>query len=406
MIKVSDIMRFAFSVLSEKKIRAILTIIGIAIGPASMVAIIGTTQGYSQTILDQLTSIGENMIVVFPQKNYTLSERTISNIKTFAGVEQVNPFYSTEGLFRRIDGEQQRVSLYATDLDSLFKTMRSLEFEDGVIPPKSATVSAVAGFEVTHSNERTQLYGVGDAITLKIPMVKEDKIDFKTVSLRISGTLQQYGTALVVNPDKTLFLPLNAGKGILGLTRYTGLIVTAKESSYVGDLTKKISDEYKDLVQVVAFQQIANAISSVMDTLEFLLFTLSIAAFAVAITGTMATMFTSIIERTKEIGVFKALGFSSKNILVLILAEGIIMSVIGGTIGTLLGVTAAYVLSSSGSFGFSGPAMNFTITAQPALSSDLIIRSLGMAILVGTVGGLIPAYRASKVPPIVALRYE
>lgn len=114
-------------------------------------------------------------------------------------------------------------------------------------------------------------------------------------------------------------------------------------------------------------------------------------------------MFTSIIERTKEIEVLKALGFSSKNILILILVEGIAMSIIGGTIVTLLGIATAYAISSLGSFGIA--ALIFSITAQPAISSDLLLRSLGMAVFVGTVGGLITAYRASKVPPIVALRY-
>jgi len=404
MIKPLDILRFAFSVLSEKKIRAFLTIIGIAIGPASMVTIIGTTQGYSQTILAQLTSLGQNMIVVFPQRGYTVTETMISSVKGITGVTHAVPFYSKEGVLRRADGVNRGVVLYATELDVLFKTMTSLEFEDGTFPQKTATTSGVVGYEIVYTKDGTKLYEIGDAITVKLPILQNDKLEYKTVALRISGSLKKYGSALVVNPDTTIFLSLNAGRGVLGLTQYTGLFVITKDTSYVDAVTSQIKDKYKDLVQVIAFQQIAKAISSVVETLNFLLFSLSISAFAVAITGTMATMFTSIIERTKEIGVLKALGFSSRNILVLILTEGVVMSIIGGTVGVALGMTGAYILSSSGSFGISG--MGITITAQPAISLDLLLRSLVMAISVGTFGGLIPAYRASKVPPIVALRYE
>jgi len=404
MIKPLDILRFAFSVLSEKKIRAVLTIIGIAIGPASMVTIIGTTQGYSQTILAQLASLGENMIVVFPQRGYTVTETMISSVKGITGVTHAVPFYSKEGVFRRADGVNRGVVLYATELDVLFKTMASLEFEDGTFPQKAATTSGVVGYEIVYTKDGTKLYEIGDAITVKLPVLQNDKLEYKTVALRISGSLKKYGSALVVNPDSTIFLSLNAGRGVLGLTQYTGLFVITKDTSYVDAVTSQIKDKYKDLVQVIAFQQIAKAISSVVETLNFLLFSLSISAFAVAITGTMATMFTSIIERTKEIGVLKALGFSSRNILVLILTEGVVISIIGGTVGVALGMTGAYILSSSGSFGISG--MGITITAQPAISLDLLLRSLVMAISVGTFGGLIPAYRASKVPPIVALRYE
>ncbi|MEM3045457.1 MAG: ABC transporter permease [Candidatus Bathyarchaeia archaeon] len=403
MIRPLDVLRFALSILSERKIRAFLTIIGIAIGPASMVTIIGTTEGYSQTILDQLGSLGENMIVVFPQRGYTVSDTTISTVKTMAGVEHAVAFYSTEGAFRRADGTELKVSLYATDLNVLFNAMTSLELEHGTLPLKTATTSGVLGYEAAHTTDAKPLYKVGDAVTVKIYVLKGDKLESKSVSLRICGLLQKHGSALVVNPDRTIFLPSAAGRGLLGLAQYTGIFVLADDPSHVDKVAAAIKDKYKDLVQVIAFQQIAKAISSVVNILEFLLFSLSISAFAVAVTGTMATMFTSIIERTREIGVLKALGFSSRNITVFIMTEGLIMSIIGGAFGVVVGTVGAHVLSSSGSFSMGGL---LSITAEPAITLQLILKSLGMAVSVGTLGGLIPAYRASKVPPIVALRYE
>ena len=115
----------------------------------------------------------------------------------------------------------------------------------------------------------------------------------------------------------------------------------------------------------------------------------------------MATMFTSVVERTREIGVLKALGYTSLDVLTLILFEAVIISLLGGLFGISVGTIGAYILSSR-SFHIG----NVVITATPAITLNLIGYSIGMAISTGIVGGFIPAYKASKVMPVEALRYE
>ena len=402
MLRPTDVLRMAVSVLRERKLRAILTIVGIAIGPAAVVAIIGTMEGYSSVILNQLSSLGQNVIAVIPG-NYHLGESDIRYLENIENVDTVVPFYTTTAKFRRTDGKVLDVSLYATDLNELFRIISTLELREGKIPPASVYSSGIVGYEIAFSDDGEQLLKVGKPVTVTIYSIEGEKVTIKTKSIRTQGILDKYGNALVMNPDKTIFLPLKAGPAILGLTDYSGVLVVVEDSAFVPRVSEEIENHYGDLVNVVAFQSIARAVSSVIDALNFLLFAASMAAFAVAITGIMATMFTSVVERTREIGVLKAMGFSNSHVLVLILTEALVISLLGGILGVTMGSFGAYYLSSK-SFIIRGTEI--TITATPAITPELIGKSLGLAVLVGIIGGLIPAYKAAKVPPIEALRYE
>ncbi len=401
MISVIDIIRFALTVLRERKLRAILTIIGIAIGPAAMVAIIGTVQGYSDVIVGQLSSLGENTIVVFPMGDYAIKSSDIQYLKSLRGVDSVAPFYSVRGVYQRSDGKAIDVTIYAIDINELFNVISSLEILDGELPPPTAYSSGIIGYGIAFDDSDRQLLKVGNVVNIRVAVVEDEEIKVKLYNIRVVGILDKYGNALVMNPDATVFLPLDAGRAILSMSRYSGVLVTVKDSHYISSVTNSIKDRYKDLVEVVAFERIAQSVGSVINTLNFLLFSLSISAFVVAITGIMATMFTSVIERTREIGVLKAIGYSSLHIMILILTEATIMSLIGGLTGISIGTVGAYILASK-SFRLGRVVLH----ASPAITPWLLGMSLGMAAFVGIVGGLIPAYRASKVMPVVALRYE
>ncbi len=401
MIPPIDVLRLAVSILRERRVRAILTIIGIAIGPAAMVAIIGTVQGYSNVIIGQLSSLGENTIVILPSTTYSIKESDLRYFEGLPGVSEVTPFYTINGIYRRSDGKELDVSIYAVDIEELFKIISSLAIKEGSIPPKTAYTTSVVGYGIAFDEEGNKFVEVGGTVTVRTVVVEGEKIRTKLYNFRVSGILEEYGNALVMNPDATIYLPLEAGRTVLGLSKYSGVLITVRASEYISLVTDEINDRYGELVQIVAFRRIAESVGSVINTLNFLLFTLSISAFIVAITGIMATMFTSVIERTREIGVLKALGYTNRQVLLLILAESTVMSIIGGLIGIGIGTIGAFILASR-SFRLG----NVTLYASPDISPWLLGFSIGMAILVGIVGGFIPAYRASKIMPVEALRYE
>jgi len=396
-----DFIRLASKALSERKARALLTIVGIAIGPLVLVMMSSVVRSYSDYIVERVTSLGQNAIAIFPKEKYELSEEELSFVRSLESVERAEPFYSIQGVIKR-GSEEIRVSIFAIDNNLLFKAIASLEIMEGEV--SSGLLNAIVGKKIAFRDGGEQYFFLNDVITLVIPKIEGETMTGKrNVNVKISAILKEYGGALIVDPDSTVFLSPEAGKKLLGMKRWSGIFVLARNPSLVKGIVSALRDKYEDKLQIVAFSAIAEAISSVTGAINFINFSTSLSAFAVAVAGVAATMITSVMERTREIGVMKAIGYTSNQILLLILLESIMMSLVGGSIGISLGVVGAYILSSRG-LTISGLGLTFILS--PKITFDLIAQTISLTAAIGLIGGALPAYRASKIPPVVALRYE
>lgn len=399
-----DILRLSSKALSEKKLRAVLTIIGIAIGPMALVMINGVTSGYSKYIVEQIKGLGQNLIVVTPREDFKLSDNDLNLLRNLEGVADAEPFYSTQGTIN-IGGEEKTIFIYAVDFEFLFKAIPSLKIEEGVLPSPSELAVAVIGHDVAYKDDQ-KVYYLGDAISVKVVRVKSGgEIEVKHVSFIVKAILEKYGGAAFLNPDQTVFISMETAQRILGAKDWSGILVLAEDPSWVHNITDTIKNIYGNSVEVISFLAIAQIASSITGAVNFMTFAASLAAFAVAIAGVAATMITSVIERTREIGVMKALGFTDGQVLLLIIFEGIIMSLIGGAIGITLGSISAYVMASRG-LVLRGMMQEIVIKAPPEITPYTIGLTILMTLFVGVVGSIFPAYRAAKIPPAVALRYE
>jgi len=401
-----DIFRYAMKVLTEKKFRAVLTIIGISIGPLALVMMTSTVRGYANYVESAILALGQNTVVVLPSERYRLTSSDLDYIRSLDEVSEAEPFYSTQGFIQTVEG-RKNVFIYAVDASILTKAIGNLELDEGEFPLDVETTYCVIGHSIAYSTtSNTKLFDVGDVITINIvEVLSGGKLNLRKVSLRVKGILKEFGGAAFVSPDQTVFLPVRSGPSILNIKDVSGIFIVAKDPSLVDVLTRKIREVYQDKVTVVAFQQIARTVASVTAALDFIVFSASLSAFAVAVAGTASTMITSVIERTREIGVLKALGFTDKQVVFMILAESIIMSLIGGAIGIGSGVVGAHVLSSRG-LTISAGSSGLVIVANPEITVDLILTTVFITVAVGVVGGTLPAYRAAKIPPATALRYE
>ncbi len=402
---VSDIIRLSLKALSEKRFRAVLTIIGISIGPLALVMIYGVTSGYSQYIIQQISGLGQNLVAVTPREEYSLGERDLETLKSIPGVIDASPFYSTQGVIRW-GSESKTVFIYAVRYDFLFKVIPSLKIREGTIPSETEIVKCIIGYDIAFNEEGKRVYGVGDALPVTIYRVEEaGRITEHRVVLLVSGILDKYGGAALLNPDDTIFISLEAAERLLGLREWGGILLYVEDPSLITNVTNAIRELYGTSVSITSFYAIAQIAQSITGAVNFMTFSASLAAFAVAVAGVAATMITSVIERTREIGILKAIGFTDAQVLVLILSEGILMSLIGAVIGITLGVIGANILASHGLVIRAG-LTEIVIKAPPNLSPEIILLTVALTVLVGVAGSIFPAYRAAKIPPAVALRYE
>jgi putative ABC transport system permease protein len=399
----ADFVRLSLKALSERRMRAALTIVGIAIGPLVLVMMSSVVGSYSKYIEERITSLGQNAIAIFPTENYRLDEEDLNYIRAIEAVRRAEPFYNTQGIVKR-GTEDVKVAIFAVDYSLLFEAIGSLKIGEGNIPSERSY--AIIGRKIAYKDNE-KYFRLEDSLVVSVPKVEGGKITGKrSIGVRVGAILEEYGGALIVDPDSTIFMCLEAGKSYLGMDKWSGILVLVNNPVNVKPVVATLRQHYEDKAQIIAFSSIAEAVSSVTGAINFINFSTSLSAFAVAIAGVAATMITSVMERTREIGVMKAIGYTNRQILLLILMESIVMSLVGGTAGISIGVMGAYILASRGfTIGGIGES-GITLQLSPLITPTLITQTLALTILIGLVGGILPAYRASKIPPVVALRYE
>jgi putative ABC transport system permease protein len=390
--------------LTERRARAALTIAGIALGPLALVMISSVIDGYGEYVISQVEGLGQNVIVLFPSSGYKFSESDLNTIRAIPGVKRAEPFYSTQGQVR-VGSETRVVFVYAMPVDVVFESMRGLEVLKGSAPSEGEYLKALVGYKIAHSDDGSVVYDVGDVLTITYLKPSAGRSEIKRVSVIVSGVLREFGGAFILSPDLTVLLPLQAGQRLLGLSEWSGIYVLVERSDLVPRVLEELQSIYRGSADIISFQSIANIINSVIGAMNFISFAASLSAFAVAVSGVAATMITSVVERVREIGVLKAIGFKDTQVLLLVLAESVVMSIIGGAIGIALGAVGAHMLASLG-FTLRTGVYSIVIRAPPKITASGILRATTLTLVVGVAGGVFPAYRAAKIPPAVALRYE
>ena len=397
-----DAFMYAIEALRDRKVRSALTIIGIMIGPAAIVGITSLTGGYGAQISSQLLKLGTNTILVTPSGGYTLTQKDVQTISSMPGVVGAYPFYDVPAYINTPAG-REAVDVIAINLQGLVGTLPGLQLQSGSLPPPTEAAEAVLGYYVANpQNSRMPRYGVGGVITINVATPQ----GVVSRSFLVSGVFQEVGPTFIADLDQSIFLQLPAGRELTGSPYYSGILVHVSSSGLINATETRIKDVYGNDVQVLSTQMGISIANTIIGFLNMLLASAAGVSFLVAFVGVTTTMYTSVVERTREIGVLKALGFTNRDVVLMFLAESVIMGAAGGLAGIALGVGVSYALADLMPILGGRLAVGALGRVNPVVSPPIVAATFLASIAIGLVAGLVPALRAARMDPVAALRYE
>jgi putative ABC transport system permease protein len=409
--------RIALRALAANKLRSGLTMLGIIIGVAAVVALMAVGAGATSGITSSIEGLGTNLISISTARSFQLSGGGPGGTQ-FGGQSQ-SLYYSDFEAIEKAVGSAAEVSPYYQVSANVISGSLSASYSVTGVTPGYAAVSAytVARGRFISENEnaaeaRVVVLGAQSATDLFSglnPIGRKIQID--GITFTVIGVLESKGSAGFGSADDLMLIPLQTGytrifggRAVSGGQRVlSGISLSALQADQIDPIISTVEYTLRkrhgltltdDLGFNVSSQsQMLSALSGVSSTLTALLGAIAAISLLVGGIGIMNIMLVSVRERTREIGLRKAVGARRNVILLQFLVETLTLSVVGGLIGILLGWGIAALVSASG-----------LLTAQ--VTADNVLLAFGSAALIGLFFGIYPAYQAAGLRPIEALRYE
>jgi putative ABC transport system permease protein len=389
-----ELLRLACSRLRTNRLRAALTMLGFIIGVASVVALVGVGQGTTSNITNRLNSLGTNLLTISPngRSSGTLTLGDATAIASVDGVAGVAPEVSTSKLVQRGDKSTTTTIVGTTPA---YPLVRAYDVWQGSFLT-DASVSSKLRVAVLGATTATDL-GIGESD------IGTD-VSIAGIPFRVIGILQAKGGSGFQDPDDQVIVPVSVvQKYFVGgdTVRTIGVSVGSAEqmATTKADLTDLLRTRHdlaattQDDFNIFDQTQLLQTAASIAGTLALLLGGIASISLVVGGIGIMNIMLVSVRERTREIGIRKAIGARGRDILAQFLVEALTLSLLGGLIGIVIGLGVSAGISRLAGWSF---------TFNPATVSIAVLFSLA----VGVVFGVWPARQAARLDPISALRYE
>lgn len=400
MIIMQEIVRVSVRNLSHQKLRTALTLLGVVIGIAAVVALISLSQGLSRSVEKQLEQLGPNNIFITPSASMSgsfgptgtaavLTERDLNEIKKINTVDAAIPvlFKSAPVEFNSKTTIVSIIGIPVDEADKYFKDVQSFEVAEGRYPRKGEGSVAVIGSRLHERYDKE----------IRI----RDKIDIMGERVTVVGIIQPAGNQQY---DFGIFMPIETLRDLTDSKDEITVIlvkVTENPKRAAELIEKKLADLHneKNLFAAITTDQLLERINSIFGMMSLVLIGIAGISLLVAGFGIMNTMLMSVIERTRDIGIMKAIGATNHRILMMFLIESGLVGLIGGIFGILLGYGLSFGLSSA-SLSFIGASL--VVEFDPVLTIGVLL----FAMFIGMISGIYPAYRAAKLDPVEALKYE
>jgi putative ABC transport system permease protein len=380
----------------RNKTRSILAITGIAIGIMVIVALGMVTGGLKTSTQSTLKAGGAEITVI--QTGASGFETTASiNETRVADILKLNGVKDTAGTLRAANNSTS--SLNTNGTQGRARSSGASGFSEGLtITGIDLNKLSLAGIDSVNgtafANNSPNEVIIGKTAVQNLNKTVGDTINLFGKDFKITGTFET-GNFLT---DGGIYMPLSTLQNLTSnQNKVSNILVKVKDNANVTDVSKTIEDAYPNELSTTTAADLAGRINQGLSFIDTASWAISILAIVIGGVGVVNTMIMSVYERTREIGVLKAVGWKDRRILGMILGESIVLTLIAAVVGTVVAIIGVEVLLTYSSVGG---------VIKPSFSLDIFLRGFGIAFLVGIVGGLYPAYRASRLAPTEALRYE
>ncbi|TAL48517.1 ABC transporter permease [archaeon] len=415
-MKTHDLFKLSINSLFHRRLRSWLTIIGIIIGVAAVVALVSIGEGIQESVQSQLSILGGDIIFVSP------SSSRATTTGGFDGSGLAGGFTS---------GGTRSGNLTQNDL-KLIQSVPGIQSVDGVINERADIkyINEVSTINIQGVNAGVWKYFVtsplaagryliqGDSLSVVLghnpantlftkPVNVNSMIQINGQNFRVVGILEQSGSSSL---DNVVVMPIESARRVftdIADNQFSALLVKTTSTENVPQVAEDIENrlfvshhvtkDSKDFT-VISTQSISQTVGQVTGAITFFLGSIAAISLLVGGIGIANTMFMSVIERTRQIGIMKALGATSNDVMRLFIVESALIGLVGGVIGVAFGVVASQAISFLGSQGGSA----FTT----AVSLQIVLIAVGFSVVIGVLSGVLPARQAANLDPVQALSYE
>ena len=381
--------RLALKNIIGNKLRSSLTILGLVIGIASVILLVGIVRGATNSITDSMSGMGADMITVYLyEDDKSLSTEDVVKIKQLKDVAGVTPYNEFDGKVTKGGKPASNVVLVGGGGDFA----------------KNMNYSIVMGRDLSQVDvdNYTKCVIIGNKIKeafWKSSNPIGDTIKIKGDNYTVVGVMGSQGSSYGSSVDNMMVMPLTAGTYLGQSDTASQLFVRAKSEEIVNQVSKRVKAYIKkaknvsgENLDVQSQKQMLESTKEITRTMSLLLGGIASISLLVGGIGVMNVMLVSVTERTREVGIRKSLGAKKRDILFQFLVESVVLSVFGGLVGVLFGILFGRIAILIG--GYFSPSIG------------MILLSVAVSVGVGVIFGILPAYRAAKIKPVDALRYE